>query len=325
MLINHTILKAELGLFDGAAAGTAGAASDAGASAAPGADINATGDNIPWDKLKGGKPQEFIDEDANGVQNTEEGSADNSVSVESWQKAKELFREDYDKDVEKAVKRRLKNTQSDNDTLKAENDGLKKIRDYIALKYPDVDKNDMDALFEAVKGDDVYLKQRALDNGNSVEKEARDIERELEVQSLREQLEQKKEAEALRATAEDVHRQVQELKQVYPDFDLEKAYENEDFALQMAFYQKVKGAPNVRAAYEAAFGAKLREQAVHQTADATRVAISQNLKANQYMPSTAGKSSSGKAAVSEFDITNMSARELVERKRNGEDISKYLK
>lgn len=322
-MLKH-ILYADLRLFDGAAAGTAGAAGADGAAASD-AGKSAPDDNIPWDRLKGGMPSELMEEGETGAQSTEGGSVNTPVSAESWQKAKEMFREDYQKDVENSVKRRLKNTQTEKDALQKEVESLRKLRDHISLKYPDVNKDDNEALFEAVKGDDIYLKQRALDNGRTVEQELLDVDRQRELESLRARVEKQQETEALRAQAQEVHRQVAELQKIYPDFTLEKAYENEDFGLQMAFYQKVKGTPNVRAAYEAAFGEELRKQAIHQTADATKAAISQNIRANQYMPSTAGKSSTSKAQVSEFDISNISARELVERKRNGEDISKYFR
>lgn len=322
-MLKH-ILYADLRLFDGAAAGTAGAAGADGAAASD-AGKSAPGDNIPWDRLKGGMPSELMEEGETGAESTEGGSVNTPVSAESWQKAKEMFREDYQKDVENSVKRRLKNTQTEKDALQKEVESLRKLRDHISLKYPDVNKDDNEALFEAVKGDDIYLKQRALDNGRTVEQELIDVDRQRELESLRARFEKQQETEALRAQAQEVHRQVAELQKIYPDFTLEKAYENEDFGLQMAFYQKVKGTPNVRAAYEAAFGEELRKQAIHQTADATKAAISQNIRANQYMPSTAGKSSTSKAQVSEFDISNISARELVERKRNGEDISKYFR
>lgn len=327
MLIKNLLLRADLRLFEGAAAGTAAggtAGSDAG-SAASDAGKSATDGKIPWEMLKGGMPQELMEEGETGAEGTHEGSEETPVSAESWEKAKELFREDYQKDVENSVKRRLKNTQNENKSLLEEVEALRKLRDHVSLKYPGVDKNDSKALFDAVKGDESYLKQRALDNGRTVEQESQDIERQMELERLRERVRKQDESEALRVMAEEVHRQVLEVQKIYPDFNLEKAYENETFGLQMAFYEKVMGKPDVKAAYEAAFGEELRKQAVHQTADATKEAISQNLMANRYMPSTAGKSSSGKASVSEFDISNMSARDIAEMKYSGGDISKFFR
>ena len=325
MLDNTEILKADLMLFDGASAGTAGVSAGDSGSASPGvSETTKTGDNLPWDMLKDGKPQEFVLEDE-GASGTETDSArENEVNAESWKKAKDLHGDFYKKDVESQVKRRMKSTQTELDNVKAENEVLRKIRDVVALKYSDVDTSDSEALLNAINGDDSYLRQRALDNGRTIEQERADIAQKMELERLRQAERQRTEADALQKRAEIIRVQVAELKQVYPDFDLEKAFENEDFQFQMAFHQQVKGMPNVRAAYEAAFGSKLREQAAHQAADFTKQAISQNLIANQYMPSTAGKSTSGKAPVSEFDITNMSAREIADRAYAGEDISKYF-
>lgn len=325
MLEKFYVLKADLKIFDGGAAGTASASAGDSGSAAPGvSDVN-TGDNIPWHLLKGGKPQELVQEDEGAPSTKVSSASDNEINAESWKKAKDTFGDFYKKDVETQVKRRMKNAQTEIDGMKPELEALRKIRDSVAVKYPDIDVSDSEALLNAINGDDSYLRQRALDNGRTIEQERADIAQKAELEALRAADRQRQQADALRQRAEVISRQVAEVKEIYPDFDLEKAYENEDFQYQMAFHQQVKGTPNVRAAYEAAFGPKLREQAVHQAADATKQAISQNLIANQYMPSTAGKSSSGKAPVSQFDISKMSARELADRAYAGEDISKYFR
>ena len=325
MLEKLNILKADLMIFDGGAAGTAATSTGDSGSATPGGSDASTGDNIPWHMLKGGKPQELVQEDEGAV-STEGGSAnDAEVNAESWKRAKDLHADLYKSDVESQVRRRMKTAQKEMDGMKSELETLRKIRDSVAVKYSDVDVNDSKALLDAINGDDSYLRQRALDNGRTIEQERADIAQKAELETLRAAERQRQQADELRQRAEIISRQVAEVKAVYPDFDLEKAYENEDFQYQMAFHQQVKGTPNVRAAYEAAFGAQLREQAAHQAADITKQAISQNLIANQYMPSTAGKSSSGKASVSEYDITNMSARELADRAYAGEDISKYFR
>ncbi len=309
------IMKAKLDLFEGgAAAGTSGASTDGAVSQGA---VNSQDANIPWE-LVGGKPTEITGD--NAVSNSEVVVQEEPpVVADSWEKAKELYGEDYKQDVEKQVKRRLKSATTENQKLKTANDGYQQLADFIAARYPNVDKSNPVALLEAMKGDDTYLRQRAIDNGTTVEQERAAYERDVEVSQIRERAERAE--QALRAA--DIQRQESVVKKKYPDFDLSSALENPDFCDQLAFTRASKGKEDVMAAYEAAFREQILEAAVQQSAKKTKEAVSQNMRANQFMPSPPGNNSGHQATQN--DVHQYSVDEIVAMAEQGVDISKLFR
>lgn len=329
MLI-YTNLKADLFMFDGgaAAAGTASTgATDSDGQTTQAFGAETPGDEvIPWE-LIGGKPEglgvnEGADTSSQGAQAPKETVSDDTLSdIDSFEKAKEKFREQYEQDVRKHIDRRFKKSNQEIQNLNDELAPLRQLKEMVARKYPGVDVNDTQALLSAVQGDDSYLRQRAIDNGTTVEEERAAIERAREMETLR-QRNAKLEAENdKRVTLAELHRQGNELMKEYPDFDLQEALQNDTFRECLAFSKSAEGVENVKLAYEIAFKDRILQSAVQQTADSTRVAVAENLRANQYMPSQAGRSDTSRA---NGNTQKYSVEELAQMAYDGVDISKYL-
>lgn len=330
MLIN-TILKADLFLFDGgaASAGTASAgATDSTGAATQNSEGETFGDDvIPWD-LVGGKPEGFGENEGNtepsqGAVAPTEKVADNSQSdIDSYEKAKERYRDEYEKDIQRHIDRRFKTANKEIKNLTDELGSLKQLRDMVARKYPGVDVNDTQALLNAVQGDDSYLRQRAIDNGTTVEEERAQLERDREMDSLRQRVAKMDEANEQRETAAELNRQSLELQKVYPNFDLQEALQDDTFCECLAFSKSAKGVEDVKLAYEIAFKDRILQSAVQQTVDSTKVAVAENLRANQYMPPQAGRNNT--SVANSNNAQKFTTEELAQMAYDGVDISKYL-
>ena len=327
MLI-YTNLYADLFMFDGgaASAGTAGASAAGNGSATQASDTDVAGDEvIPWD-LVGGKPEGLGDIEGNTepsqgeVTPTEDVTDDSQSDIDSYEKAKEKFRSEYEQDIQKHIDRRFKKSKQEIESLSTEIGPLRQLKEMVARKYPGVDVNDTQALLSAVQGDDSYLRQRAIDNGTTVEEERAAIERDRELQTMRTRMAEMEAANEQRKTAVELNRQGEELKGVYPDFDLQEALKNDTFCECLAFSKSAEGVENVKLAYEVAFRDRILQSAVQQTVDSTKAAVAENLRASQYMPSQAGRSDTARANGTQ----KYSVDELVQMAEDGVDISKFL-
>lgn len=316
----NKILKTNLFLFDGEGApASAEAGTASSVQGETGSNLDA---QLPWNLLKK-KPTGLDELIGEKQENTAEGEPANAQGeLKQEEKAEKTYTQ---KDVDAHVKRRLKSANTEIDNLKKSNGKMQEVIDYLAQKYPGVDKSDMGALLEAVKSDESILRQKAIDNGTSVEQERSAYENSIELRKANQRIAELEAEKSRRATKFELNRQSQELRSTYPDFDLNAAMENDRFIQMLAFTKQSEGVENVRAAYEFAFSDQLRKQAIQQTVDKTKAAISQNRKAKQYMPSPPGSvGSNTKASTGEVFAGGITPKELADMALRGIDISKYL-
>lgn len=317
------LIKADLLLFDGDSAGTTGestAVTQQGNASKP----TMQNPNIPWHLLRN-KPAGLEDAaKADGVQEgtQQEGEAAKQAKP-TYEEMKELYKAEYQKDISSQFGRRMKTANSEIEKLKKSNSQMQDIMNLIGNKYPGVDVTNPEALMQAVKSDESFFRQKAIDNGTSVEEEQFTFAKERELTDAKERLQKYETERAQQQSRQRILQQSKELKAEYPDFDLDVALENAEFRAMLTFTRKAKGVENVKEAYEFAFRNELRDKAIKQTVDKTKEAVSQNRKAKQYMPSPPG--ATGKTVNSDVSAFHgMSAKEIAQ-KAKGKNLIDFLK
>lgn len=239
---------------------------------------------------------------AAGQTGSDAQTAQTSPEAEERAKAYAQFKADYkseyDAEVQSIVKDRLKKPNSKiaelNGQLKSHDALLKAV----ANRYG-VDVNNIEAMTNAFLYDNAHLEQEAYDKGMTVEqlKAFRTIERENE--KLRA-------AEAQRAELAQYaewDRQAEELKQVYPGFDIEAEMQNEQFRRMMT------AGVDVRNCYEIVHKDEIMRGAMQFTAQRAAEKVTNAVIANKARPLENGLSSKS-GSVAKTNIASLSREQM---------------
>lgn len=239
---------------------------------------------------------------------TTEETKDNNVSTKrmSWD---EIMKDpEYNKEMQAVVRSRLKSEKSAEEALGK----MAPAIEVMARKYGlDPSNMDYDALAKAINDDDAYYEDKALEMGVSVEtaKKVDQMERDnarekaLNERSLQEQ--------KIQQHFVKLENQGEELKKVFPNFDLRKELQNPVFARMTA--------PGVGLSVEDAFYAVHRNEiqaaAMQVTAQKTAEKISNAIQSGSRRPDESGASSQA-PSVSTFNYRNASReqREALKKK-----------
>jgi DNA-binding transcriptional MerR regulator len=152
---------------------------------------------------------------------------------------------EYNKQMQAVVQSRLKSAKGAEEALGK----MAPAIEVMARKYGlDAKNMDYDALAKAINDDDAYYEDKALEMGVSVEtaKRVDQMERNTERQKAQEQ--RTLQEQALQQHFISLERQGEELKKVFPNFDLRKELQNPAFARMTA---PGKGIMSVEDAYRA--------------------------------------------------------------------------
>ena len=186
----------------------------------------------------------------------------------------------------------------------------------LAQKYG-VDPGDLEKLSSAIEEDDSYYEDEATRRGLTVQqlKEMKRIERENE--TLRRNAQEKDRREEAERVYADWVRQGDELKSVYPTFDLQTECQNDQFV------GLLRSNIDVRTAYEVIHRDEILGGAMQYAVQQASQKIVNGIKAKGSRPTENGVSS-GSAAVVKSDVNALTKkdREEIERRvMRGERIS----
>ena len=178
--------------------------------------------------------------------------------------------------------------------------------------------DNVDDLIKHVMDDDSLYEEEADDAGMTVEayKSFKHLQEENARMKAHEQ--QEAEEEFFRAHLQKLAEQGEEMKKVFPNFDLAKEMENEQFRRLTA----PNSGLDVRAAYYAIHHDELEPQAMAYGIQRAQQQISQTLQANRRRP-VEGASRAGQPASITVDPSKMTREErqkYIERARRGETI-----
>ena len=263
-----------------------------GAAASGGADTGVSGDPAPMGE-------------------TEADPTAEEDRQSQYAKFKKDFDSEYKAEVQGIVKDRLKKSSKEiadlNNKLKANTP----IIEALAKKYG-VDASDSEAILKAFESDDGNLEAEAFERDMSVEQLRKFKAIERENQTLKEAEEDRKR----QAMFAQWDREAEELKSIYPSFDVVAEQENEQFVKLLG-----AGVP-MRTAYEVAHKDEIIQSAMSFTANKTAEKVANSVRANASRPSENGLSSNS-AALGAVDINKLSREQMEaykQRALNGERI-----
>ena len=337
------LLKLDLQLFNGAAAGAGGAAGDGGAapaaqqtteSALPKAEIKGTrggsrrGNTGAYDNVVFGK-QDAAEETAvttgsdagnhaegngnkSGITTTSNTLEDNRKESDALIGEGGKFKDAFTERFQQAFDRRFKETKSMEKTISDQ----KPILDLLAQRYGIAD-GDMGKLLTAIEEDSSYWQEAADKEGLTVEqyKAMQKLQREnAELQKLRQR--QQGEQQAQQQLAKWMQ-EAEGMKTLYPGFDLRAEIANREFQGLLR-----SGIP-VQKAYELIHMDEIKEAAARSAAQATSAQMTAKIKSKAARPSENGTSSQS-AVIVKNDVGNLSRAdraEIARRVQRGEKIT----
>lgn len=233
---------------------------------------------------------------------TMEEAKDNNVSTKrmSWD---EIMKDpEYNKEMQAVVRSRLKSEKSAEEALGK----MAPAIEVMARKYNLDPKNmDYDALATAINNDDAYYEDKALEMGVSVEtaKRVDQMERNTERQKAQEQ--RTLQEQAIQQHFISLERQGEELKKLFPNFDLRTELQNPAFARMTA---PGKGVMSVEDAYRAVHRQEIDAAASQIIAQKTAEKISNAIQSGSRRPDESGASSQA-PSVSTFDYAKASPKQ----------------
>ena len=222
------------------------------------------------------------------------------------------YKDLYDARMQDTIQKRLKSTKETVDKFNA----LTPTLEMLASKYG-VDANDIKALNAAIQEDDSYYEQEALEKGITVQqlKEIRRMER--ENADLRQQMQEQETRENANRLYSQWLQQEQEIKGVYPSFNLEAEMQNPQFI------SLLRSNVNMRTAYEVIHKDEIIGGAMQFTANAIKQKVTNNIIAFGARPVEGGMGTQS-AAVVKSDVSQLSKAdraEIIRRVARGEKIS----
>ncbi len=234
---------------------------------------------------------------------------------ESWDSLiKGKYKDDYDRSVKEAINKRFKNQRD----LQGQIDMIDPVIRAIAQKYGvNADENgniSVKDLQAKVMDDDSLYEEEAFQRGMSIKdlKELKNLEREnqmLKMQNTR--------------TAEmeewnDIVRQAEDLKQIYPAMDLDEEMQNPHFGRLLATMQKSRFPNPVQTAYEAVHREEIMGTAMGYAVEQTRAKISNSIQSGMARPNENGTSQQSSAQIGAMDPSHLTKAQLDDLKRRAE-------
>lgn len=222
------------------------------------------------------------------------------------------YKDLYNARVQDTIQKRLKSTMETVDKYNS----LSPTLEMLSKKYG-VDASDIEALNKAIQEDDSYYEEEAMEKGLTVQqlKEIRRMER--ENADLKRQMEEQSVKENASKLYASWMNQAEQLKTVYPSFDLEAEMRNPKF-VDLLRVPSI----DVRTAYEVLHKDEIIPAAMQFTAQTVERKLANKIMANGARPSENGMNSQS-AAVVKSDVSQLSKadrQEIARRVARGEKI-----
>lgn len=221
------------------------------------------------------------------------------------------YKDLYDAKVQDTIQKRLKSTRETVEKYEA----LTPTLEMLAKKYG-VDATDIKALNQAIEEDDSYYEDEALEKGITVQqlKEIRKMER--ENSELKRQMQEQESRENANRLYQQWMEQAENIKAVYPSFDLSTEMQNPKFL------DLLRANIDLRTAYEVLNNDKIIPAAMQFTAKAVEQKLTNKMIANGARPSENGMSSQS-ASLTKSDVSQLTKadrQEIARRVARGEKI-----
>lgn len=271
-------------------------------------DAAATAENSGFDGVATGEPEE------------QAAPAPGDETGESWDSLiNGRFKKDYERAVKAAVGKRLRNQQN----LQSRLDQLNPVLSEIAARYgiaPDqTGQIPIQALNEAVMNDKSAYEAEAFEKGMAIDDLMHMKSLERENARLRASSEQAVQQQRWNAVVSEG----EQLKQIYPDFDLDAELENEQFGRLLATLQR-SGFPNpVKTAYESTHSQELLANGIGYAVNRTASRMSKAIQSGMNRPAengTQGRPAATAAGIDPSKLTKADFENIRRRAAAGERI-----
>jgi len=260
-----------------------------------------------------GTEQEQKPEQAAAAENPAEEKKTEAPARMSWEEI--IADPEYNKQMQSTIQARLRTAKDAEDKLGK----LAPALELLARKHgQDPAKIDYDALAKAISDDESFYEDKALEMGVSVETAKRIDQQERDTARQQREQERTLEQQKFHQHIVKMEQQGEEMKKVFPNFDLRKELQNPVFARMTSPNVGV----SVQDAYYAVHRNEIQAAAMQVTAQKTAQKISNAIQSGSRRPSENG--TSGQApSVTTFDYRSMSPEQrkaLKDRIRSGEKI-----
>lgn len=316
MFSDFFMLPVNLRLFDGEGGAEGGTQGETQQSAVPG--NTRRGKTGEYDNVLFGKQlEESVAEPSAAGKDDKEG--DVTVTSDTLEDRRKEFRDlvrgeykdVYDEEVQRIVKRRLKEEKE----LKDQLGQMQPIIDIMAQKYQ-IGDNDLSKLAQAIEDDDATWSDAAEEAGMTVEQYKQFLRLRLENDRLVEQEQVRQDREAANRKMHALYQQAEEMKTAYPSFDLAEEARNPQF-LSM-----IQANVPVRHAYEVIHLDAIKAAERQLTARATEQQVTANVRARGARPTENGTASQGGFTI-KSDPSKWSKKdraEVVRKVQRGEKV-----
>ena len=244
----------------------------------------------------------------------EEAQTASSVSSETdgqndgddYQMFREKYKDRIGQDIQDAIQKRFKNQQSWEDQYNHLADGLAPLY----LKYG-LDGSNVDELLNALAKDDSLLEDVAYDKGMSTEAVRETLRDRQENARLQKELEKYRQKQIEDQASRDAYnqynkwmREAEELKQLYPNFNLESELDNEEFRNDL-----INSGKSLRKVYESAHLQEIIEGAIQTTAMKAREAVTNTIRSRGMRPTENG-TRMGSAVKVKKDVNDLTDKDI---------------
>ena len=219
-------------------------------------------------------------------------------SAEDYNSFRSKYKAEIGKEIQDAVARRFKNQEDVSGKLQALQDALGPVYAKYGLKHGDVER-----LVKALSEDDSLIDEIAEQHGMTNEGYRMYEKMTRENNRLRENERRAQASAKAKADYEGWVSQAEELKNLYPNFDLTAEVQNPDFIADL------KAGKSVRKAYEAAHLEEILSGAVQATAANVRKAVTDSIAARGMRPAENG-SKSRPGVVVKDDVNSLTDKDI---------------
>lgn len=231
------------------------------------------------------------------------------------------FKDQYGKAVNDAVNKRFKNQKD----LQSQIDAIDPIIRTLAQQYGiQAEANgsiSIQALSDKILNDNALYEKEAFERGMSVEdlKQMKALERE------NEQLKRSTQQTQEQREWMEIEQQGEQLKEMYPSFDMDTEMLNPEFGKSLAFFKNSGLYPDpVRRAYELVHRDEIMSGAMQYAVQQTQQKISNSIQSGMSRPQENGSTQSAAGAPTALDPSKLSLQQIEEinrRAARGERIT----
>ena len=176
------------------------------------------------------------------------------------------------------------------------------VMDMLATKFGIEDRSDVASITKALEADDFLYAERAEANNRTIEEQRNWDAIERENRQFREAQRRQQAQQNMQRQLEEWDRQSNNLRQVFPNFDLDTELQNEEFV------NMLQSGISMDRAFYAIHGEEITTGAMQYTAQAVRQATAEDLATRKNRPRENGLSSQAAAKVSR-DVHKLTKKE----------------